>query len=725
MRHFPWIASVILFGALELSAAEPVDFERDVQPVLTRFGCNAGACHGKQRGQNGFQLSLLGFDADFDHAALTQEVRGRRIVLTRPDESLLLRKATGLLPHGGGRRIDPEGTEYELLKRWVSEGAVREVAGTPTIDHITVDPEQHRFTTEESIPLKVIAHYSDQSIRDVTQLAAYQSNESPVVTVDETGTLQPGGVTGEAAVVVRYANHFAIVQTSVPLAGSVADDYYTKLPQSNFIDGHIWDGLQRLGLTASEPAPEHRFLRRVYLDVIGRMPTAEEARDYLNDAATDKREQLVDRLLASPEYAEHWANKWADLLRPNPYHVGIKATLNYDAWIRDSFRKNVPYDQFVRELITARGSTFRQGNTTLFRDRRTPDELTTIVSQLFLGIRLECAKCHHHPFEVYGQEDFYSFAAYFAKLGRKGTGISAPISGSEEFIFAGDKGTVKHPLTEEVLEPKPLFGAATDVSKVDDPREVLADWITSPDNKFFAQTMANRIWADLMGRGLVEPVDDLRATNPPINAPLLTALGDDFAKNGFDIKQLIRRIVLSEAYRLSSQPTERNIVDTRAYSRHYRQRLRAEVLFDSITRITGVAQDFEAMPPESNAREIWTHRIDSQFLDAYGRPDPNQDPPCERMTDPTVVQTLHLMNSEELYTRIASDKGTAAALAGSDKTPEQIVDELYLAIYARRPTVDESRVAVDLFSEEGVDRRKLTEDIMWALINTPEFVFKD
>ncbi|MCA9090587.1 MAG: DUF1553 domain-containing protein, partial [Planctomycetaceae bacterium] len=412
-------------------------------------------------------------------------------------------------------------------------------------------------------------------------------------------------------------------------------------------------------------------------------------------------------------------------LRPNPYRVGIKATLNYDAWIRDAFRKNMPYDQFVRELVTAQGSTFREGNTTLFRDRRAPDELTTIVSQLFLGIRLECAKCHHHPFEVYGQDDFYSFAAYFAKIGRKGTGLSPPISGSEEFIFSGSKGEVKHPLTDEVLQPRPLFGEAPEVTDDVDPRVILADWMTSRDNPYFARTMANRVWATMMGRGLVEPVDDLRASNPPVNGPLLEQLGNDFAANGYDIKQLIRSIALSEAYSLSSVPNERNLVDTQAYSRHYRQRLRAEVLFDSLTRITGVPDNLSAMPPESEAREIWTHRIGSLFLDAYGRPDPNQDPPCERTPEPTVVQTLHLMNSEQLYNRVASKEGRVARLAASDLTPAQLVDELYLSIYSRRPTDAELKLAVELYESNGADRRKLTEDFMWALMNTPEFVFKD
>lgn len=717
------VAAVV--GCGPVRGAEPVDFDRDVQPILTRYGCNAGACHGKQRGQNGFQLSLLAFDSDFDHAALTKEGRSRRVDVTRPEWSLLIQKATGRLPHGGGVRLPPGGAEESTLLAWITAGAPRRVEGTPPLVRVTVQPEARQLKAGESFALSVTAHYADGATRDVTGLATYQSSEAPIAAVDDAGLVRTGGVVGEAVIVARFGGEFALSSVSVPRPTEVAADYYAGLPRRNLIDELVWNGLERLKLTASEPAADHAFLRRAYIDVIGRIPTAEEARTFLDDADHQRRERLVDALLHSPEYAEHWANKWADLLRPNPYRVGIKATLNYDAWIRDAFRRNLPYDEFVRQLVTARGSTFREGQTTLFRDRREPDELATIVSQLFLGIRLECAKCHHHPFEAYGQEDFYSFAAYFAKVARKGTGLSPPISGSEEFVYSGSRGSVKHPLTGEVLEPRPLFGTAPEVREGTDPREALAAWMTSRDNRYFAQTMANRVWADLMGRGLVEPVDDLRATNPALNAPLLEALAEDFAAHGYDLKHLIRRIVLSQVYALSSVPTEGNSLDTRAFARHYRQQLRAEVLHDSILQVTGASESFEGMPPGAQARELWTHRINSQFLDAFGRPDPNQDPPCERITEPTVVQTLHLMNSERLSRQIQSDAGRAAKLAASERTAAEIVEELYLSIYSRRPTDSELQIGVSLYENEGTTRRQATEDLMWALMNTPEFAFKD
>jgi hypothetical protein len=447
----------------------PVDFQNDVMPVLTAGGCNAGACHGKARGQNGFQLSLLGFDANFDFNALTKEGRGRRVFLPSPEQSLLLLKPIGAMPHGGGQRLKPGGAGYRILRRWIEAGMPRAVEGAPTLEKVEITPGDRILDLNSKQQLIVTATFSDGTTRDVTRMAGYQSNESAIAAVDKNGLVTTSTITGEAAIMTRYMDEIAVATTSVPLPGSVDPEFYKKLPKNNYIDGLVWKKLERLGLTPSEPAPEHSFLRRAHIDIIGRTPTAKETRNYLADKSEDRRAKLIDRLVDSPEFADHWANKWADLLRPNPYHAGIKAVLNYDNWIRTSFRKNKPYDQFVRELLTAKGSTFRNGAVTMFRDRRSPDELTMMVSQLFLGIRLECAKCHHHPNEVWGQDDFYGLAAYFSKVARKGTGISAPISGSEEFIFAGKHQAVTHPLTGAEVKPKPLFGEAAVAEDKKDP----------------------------------------------------------------------------------------------------------------------------------------------------------------------------------------------------------------------------------------------------------------
>jgi hypothetical protein len=701
--------------------------ERDVEPLLTRYGCNSGPCHGKQRGQNGFQLSLLGFDATFDWNAITREARGRRVFPANPDHSLLLLKATAKVAHGGGKRFAAESEAYGLLKRWIEAGTPRDPADAPQVVRLTAEPAERLLAPKEAFDLRVTAHFSDGTTEDVTKLAAFQSNESAIAAVDPGGRVQAGPIPGEAAVAARFRGHFATCFLTIPLPGSVPAEVYDQLPRKNFIDGHVWAKLKTLGVVPSGAADDAAYLRRAHLDIIGRPPTPDEARAFLADASPDRREKLVDRLLQRPEYADHWANKWVDLLRPNPYRVGIKAVFNLDAWVRKAFRENLPYDEMVRRIVTAKGSTWQNGATVIFRDRREPEELTTMVSQLFLGIRLECAKCHHHPFEVWGQDDFYGFAAYFAQVGRKGTGLSPPISGGEEIVFAGKSGQVKHPTTEEVVPAKPLFGAIPEGTSPADPREALAGWITSPDNPYFARVIVNRVWAELMGRGLVEPVDDLRATNPPSNGPLLEALAEDFRKHGCDLKHLIRTIATSHAYGLSAEPNERNLSDTRNYSRHYRQRLRAEVVLDAVVDVTEVPEDFDAAPPGTRADALWTVRGESLFLDTFGRPDPNQDPPCERAPDGSVVQALHLMNAPGLHAKVVGDNGLAARLAGSDRDAKGIAEELYLRSYARLPSEEESKLVAELLAEakDAPGRRRAVEDILWALINTPEFLFKN
>ena len=720
--------SAVLLALLSAgpAAAAPPTFERDVQPILTRYGCNAGACHGKARGQNGFQLSLLAFDHDADHAALTAEARGRRVFPASPANSLLLTKATGAVPHGGGKKLAADSPEYRTLLEWVAAGAPRTPADAAKIVRIRVDPPTKQLKFRETVRLTVTAHWSDGTTSDVTRLAQFSSNEAVYAAVDPTGLVTAGPIPGEAAVMARFMERFAVAPIVVPLPGDVPAAVYEQLPRRNFIDGLVWAKLRQLGLTPSSPAGDATFHRRAYLDVIGRLPTPDETRAFLADADPAKREKLIDRLLQRPEYADFWANKWTDLLRPNPYHVGIKATYNLDQWLRRAFRENVPYDRFARELIAAKGSTFTNGAVVMYRDRRDPAELTTLVGQIFLGVRLDCAKCHHHPFEVYGQDDFYSFAAFFGRIGRKGVGISAPISGGEETVYtATTAGNVKHPLTGRVMTPTPLLGKALDIPPDRDPRDVLADWVTGPENPTFAKVIVNRVWADLMGRGIVDPVDDLRATNPPSNPELLDALAADFRKNGHDLKKLIRTIATSHTYGLGTTPNDRNAADLRNYSRHYRQRLRAEVLLDMASDVTGVPEAFAAMPPGSRAVEVWTARTPSEFLDSFGRPDPNQDPPCERTSDTTVVQALHLMNSPNLHRKITAENGHAATLAKGDKPPAAIVEELYLRAYCRPPTDAEKAAAVRRFDRPGATRRGATEDLMWALLNTPEFVFND
>lgn len=701
--------------------SQPPSFELDIQPILVANGCSVGACHGKSRGQNGFALSLLCFDPDFDYASLTLNARGRRVFPAAPEKSLLLTKGAALTAHGGGQRLVPGSDEYQTILRWIAAGAPRRVENEPTLVAVELTPQEITLQPKAKQQLKVVARYSDGAVREVTSRSTYLSNENAIVATGKTGLLTAGSLPGEATIMARYMSFITTTNVTIPVSQSTPTEYYAALPRANFIDELVWDKLQSVGLKASPPADDATFLRRAHLDIIGRLPTPEETRAFLADPAPNKRSQLVDALLARPEYADHWSGKWIDLLRPNPYRVGIKAVFNFDEYIRDSFRTNKPFDQFSRELIAAKGNTFKNGAAVLFRDRREPAELTTMIGQLFLGTRLDCAKCHHHPFEKWGQDDFYHFAAFFARIGRKGTGLSPPISGSDEQITVSKKGEVKHPLTDAVLAPRTLDGQLLEIPEGSDPREALAEWITSDKNDLFAQTIANRIWADLMGRGLVEPVDDLRATNPPSNPALLAALANHLRENKFDLKSLIRVVCNSQAYALSAMPFENNLGDTRNYSRRYRTRLRAETLADALVDITGVSEKYAAMPPEGRASQLWTFRINALTLDTFGRPDPNQDPPCERLAEGAVTQALHMMNGAQLATKVADDQGRVAKLA-AEKSPEQIAEELYLACYSRFPTPAEQAVARDLFAGDA-NKRLAAEDLLWSLLNTPEFLF--
>ncbi len=722
-----WLA--MLATGAGRAAAGPADerllFETDIQPILTARGCNAGGCHGKAGGKNGFALSLFGFDPDGDHRSIVSGARGRRIDFASPARSLLLLKATAAEPHGGGRRIAEESDDHRRLVAWITAGAPRAGPDDPRLAGLSIGPAPRLVAAGETVALTATARFSDGSTRDVTASCVWQSSEPVVVAVTAAGTATGGKLPGEATVMARYMGLIATWDSGVARPDPVDPAVWEALPRANFIDDLVHARLRHLGILPSPPCADATFLRRAHLDVIGRVPSAAEARAFLADDRPDKRQRLVAALLERGEYADFQANKWADLLRPNPYRVGIKATMALDAFLRDAFRRNLPHDQFVRALVTARGSTFRDGATTMFRDRRSPDEIVTMVSQLFLGTRLECAKCHQHPFERYGQDDFYSLAAFFARVGYRGTGLSPPISGGEEFVTVAAQGEVRHPLTGQVLPPRPLLGEPLSIPAGADPRVALADWMTRPDNPFFHRAAANRVWADLMGVGIVDPVDDLRATNPPGNPALLDALAEEYRRVGMDTKRLIATIMAANVYGASSMPEGTNAGDHRNFSRRLRRRLRAEVLADAIDDLTGVPSSYPGAAPGSRAVQLWTHRSGSTFLDVFGRPDPNQDPPCQRDPDATVVQALHLLNGPQIAGKIADDSGTAARLAAGDLPPAAVIEELYLAAYSRFPTSAERTALEAEFARPDRSRRQVIEDILWALVNSAEFVYED
>lgn len=719
-----------LLGMLVLVAARAhaddgrILFERDIEPILTARGCNGGGCHGKSGGQNGFALSLFGFDPDFDHRSIVSSARGRRLAAASPRDSLLVQKGIAAVPHGGGRKLDPDGDEVRLLERWIEQGTPRAGPDDPRLERIELSPPPRPLAPGERIPLTVTARYSDGSSRDVTATSSWHAGE-PAVLDARDGEVHAGEHAGEGTVMARHVGQIATWTAPIVPPGAVDPALYAALPRPTPFDDPVWKKLATMNVLPSGQASDGTLLRRAHVDLIGRLPTPAEARAYLADGDPAKRAKLVQALLERSEYADFQANKWADLLRPNPYRVGIKATLSLDGFLRESFRENLPYDEFVRRLLTATGSTFRDGATTVFRDRRSPDEIVTMTSQLFLGVRLECAKCHQHPFEVFGQDDFYSLAAFFGRVAYRGTGLSPPISGGEETVTVAASGEVRHPLSGAVLAPRPLFGRRIEVPAGADPRASLVDWLVSHDNPFLHRAAVNRVWGDLFGVGIVDPVDDFRATNPPSNPALLDALVAEFRAGGTDQKKLLATILASAVWDRSSLPDATNVGDTRNFSRHYRRRLRAEVLADAIDDVTEVATDYAGLPPDSRAVHLWTHRTPATFLDVFGRPDPNQDPPCQRDPDATVVQALHLMNSAAIEGKIADDAGRAARLAASDATPEGIVEELYLACYSRFPTSSERETLVALYGARDRSRRRVTEDILWALVNSPEFVFVD
>ena len=709
-------------NALSDTQSTPISFVRDVLPALSKAGCNAGSCHAKPEGQNGFKLSVFSYDPQNDFTEIVREDRGRRVFPAAPEESLILKKPSGQLPHEGGIRMDRNSPTYALVVRWIRDGLVFSQPNEPVLESIEVFPKERRYRKGASQPLLVQARYSDTTTRDITGLAAFASNDKEIVRVDESGRLSMGQLSGQGVVVARYMGFVADSQVLIPADSLFPESVYATLPRQNFIDDLAYTQFQRLGLFPSDLCTDEEFLRRSKLDVLGLLPTAEEARAFAADTTADKRSRWTEKLLGDPAYGDFWANKWADLLRPNPDRVGVKSIFTLDQWLRSSFRENKPYDQFVREILTAEGMNHREGPAVIYRDRREPADLTTMFSQLFLGTRLECAKCHHHPNEKWAQEDFYQFAAYFAPLKQKGAGLSPPISAGMETFYFSPGGEVRHPVSGKVMTPKAPDGPALKTSTAD-PRTSLADWLTAPDNPFFAKAAANRVWAAFFGRGLVEPVDDFRISNPCVNPALLTALAEDFVRSRYNLKALMRTLLSSRLYQLSSTPNTSNLTDTRNFSRAYRRRLSAEVMLDAVTDVTGVPDSFAAMPPGTRAMQTWSYKIDSQFLDAFGRPNSSSDCPCERDSHMSVVQSLHMMHSKGLQAKLSSPQGRARELAISPRPPADIIQELYWITLSRAPVETEARKALEAYLAPGATRQSATEDVLWALLNSAEFVF--
>jgi hypothetical protein len=699
----------------------PLHFENDIVPILSRFGCNASGCHGKAEGQNGFKLSVFGFDPAADHRALTMEGRGRRVFPASPDQSLLLLKAGGGMPHGGGIRIPPDRPEYETLRHWIAQGCPVGAADAPRVVKIEVAPAQREMAMGQSQPLSVTATYSDGKQTDVTRLARFQSNQEGLAAVSEEGVVTAGQIPGIAAVMASFADNVAVFRVVIPRAEKI--EPFPAVTEHNFIDKLVYQRLAQLQIVPAEVCSDAEFLRRAYLDLIGTLPTADEARRFLADQRANRRALLVDELLARPEFADYWALKWADLLRVDRQAIGFKPAYDEYRWIRKSLAAGMPLDQFAREIITASGPLAENPQGHLFRAVPEPGKAASTLSQVFLGVRIECAQCHHHPYDRWGQDDYFAMAAYFAPLSRR----DSPLG---EILVAAGAAEATHQRTGQKVLPRPpgvaqVSNLSNQLASTTDPRVELAAWMTAADNPFFARNLANRVWAHLLGRGLVEPVDDVRATNPPSNPELLEALAAELVKQKFDMRGLIRAICASRVYQHSTRPNPTNERDEQNYSRALLKRLDAEVLLDAVCQTTGVPEKFSGAAAGTRAIELWDSQIEHDFLRLFGRPVRASACECERVVEPSVAQVLHLLNSERVQQKLAHEDGLIARLCRRESDNARLVEELYLTIFSRYPSDGERQVAVaHLQRSAGAPaRRTAAEDLAWTMLNSLEFVF--
>jgi hypothetical protein len=694
-----------------IKGPKPVSFETQIMPILTKAGCNAGACHGKAEGKNGFKLSVFGHDPDADYQSLAMDARGRRIFAANPEFSLLLRKPTGQISHGGGKKINKDSLQFKRLLRWITEGAHSD--GKTCVKGIEVEPRDLTLGMKSSQQVRVTAIDTAGKRRCVTLEADFGSNAPAIARVDGRGWIQTGNIAGGAAILVRHLGHVAICRIIVPKPRV----RFTRPPEVNFIDRLAWDNLVRLGIPPSDLADDATFLRRVYLDTIGTLPTAAEARAFLADKSQNKRDNLIVQLLKRPEYADYWAMRWSDLLRVDRDVITPAGAVAMTRWLRKQFADNTPIDEYARAIVTAKGNTAGEGPAAIYKALATPEEMSRSFSQLFLGVRIACAQCHHHPSERWGQDDYYALAGFFTGVGRK------TLPGGFDAIFVQKGLELKHPRTGKPLPARALGAAPVDLSKIPDRRTVLAQWLTKADNPFFARAIANRLWAHYFGRGLVEPLDDLRATNPSTNEPLLDELAKHLRAVKYDVRAFTRTLLNSRLYQLSSRPTAANASDEQNFSHAKPKAIPAEVLLDAISQATGSPEKFNGWPNGYRAIQIWDNRMPSYFFRIFGRPVRASVCECERSNEPSIAQALHLMNSDEIMDKVRARKGTARKLALSAKKPAEIIEDLYLGTLSRFPTDKEKALMLRVFAESEEGRQAAVEDVLWALLNTRGFVY--
>ncbi|MCK6485701.1 MAG: DUF1553 domain-containing protein [Phycisphaerae bacterium] len=695
----------------------PVSFRNDVLPVLMKAGCNAGSCHGSAQGKNGFRLSLFGFEPDKDYVSLTRDVWSRRVDLADPHRSLMLSKPAGEVAHEGGRRLERGTPMYDLLAEWIAARTPDDPPDLPVLTGIECLPAEAVMRgAGQTQQLVVRATYSDGTDRDVTSLAVFDPTDALTAAVDANGQVT-SGLPGEAFVMARFGT-FALV-TQVIVRAAETSFAWNDEPAANLIDEAIHAKLRKLQILPSDVADDATFLRRIYLDVLGVLPTREEIEAFLADAAADKRARLIDALLNRPEFPELWAMKWAELLRIESasQRISFKAMYRYNQWLRESILANKPLNAMVRELLTSEGGNFSTPAVNFYLVETDPTLIAENVAQVFAGIRIQCAQCHNHPFERWTQDDYYAFAAFFPQIGKK-----QAEDPRETVVFNSGAGDVRHLRDGRVMAPRVLGGAASSVPAGVDRRVALADWLTAPDNPWFAACFVDRVWAHFMGRGLVEPPDDVRVSNPPSHPELRRELARLFVESNYDLRALVRLICNSRAYQRSSRPNAVNARDVRNFSRAAIRRLSAEVLLDAVCRVTGVPEKYSGLPLGARAVQIADARSGSYFLDVFGRPPRLSACTCERSNEPTLSQALHLINGQTLTAKIASDAGRLAKQLAAGTTPEAIIEDLYLTALTRKPTAAEMAHLVAALSAADNPRQGL-EDVYWAVLNSKEFVF--
>jgi hypothetical protein len=629
------------------------------------------------------------------------------------------------MPHGGGKRLEADSHEYRVIRRWIESGMPTGQPSDPTVARIEIYPDQRVMTLGSTQQIIVTAHYTDGSKEDVTRWAHYQSNDTEVAAVEIGGRVETRSLSGQAAIMARYQGQVAAFRATVPL-GTTSPDYSQFVPK-NVIDTATLNQWKALGIVPSEPCDDAEFLRRASLDITGTLPSPSVVAEFCKDQDPEKRDKLVDRLLETPEYASYFATKWADILRNKREGNALvqHSTFSFYDWIRENLARNTPYDEFVRGILAANGTAETSPPVQWYRRLRATDAFVDDTAQVFLGMRLQCAKCHHHPFEKWSQHDYYGFAAFFARIGRKPDLQSQRSGRNDEVIFTAKSGAVTHPKTGETMAPRGLGGQVVPVSLREDPRQKLVDWMVKEDNPFFARALVNRYWAHFFGRGVVEPMDDMRLTNPPSNPELLDGLASEFARSGYDLKGLIRLICKSRVYGLSSLPNETNSKDKQSFARHYPRRMSAEVLLDAISQVSGAPTEFGGLPAGTRAIELPDESVGSTFLDTFGRPKRDTACECERVTDASLSQSLMLLNSGDVQAKLAAAGSRAEQLVQDPRPDAEKVSELFWAAFARAPSPEESAAALEHLAKHTDKKRVAFEDVIWALINAKEFQFID